>query len=247
MEFQNAISFDPSYPEAHLGLADAFDRQGKTSDAAAERQKAASLRPGSIAPKASCNGRDNPPQARIQWLSEELIVVSSEMAGQLRNEVSGLMSILTRRCLLSSAMVLIAAVCCVGTIRGREDPRDGRHDRKLYADKVRQTYNFAFGEDDISSPGNAAVEGKDFSAGKRLSRRQTTAGTATRRPTTSGARRCTPTPSARRSTAPASISSSAPRASNSPATATVATTRLAFWPARSTPTQPWTAPSTATV
>jgi tetratricopeptide (TPR) repeat protein len=43
VEFQNAISFDPSYPEAHLGLADAFDRQGKTSDAAAERQKAASL------------------------------------------------------------------------------------------------------------------------------------------------------------------------------------------------------------
>jgi protein O-GlcNAc transferase len=44
-EFQNAISFDPSYPEAHLGLADAFDRQGKTTDAAAERQKAASLHP----------------------------------------------------------------------------------------------------------------------------------------------------------------------------------------------------------
>jgi protein O-GlcNAc transferase len=45
VEFQNAISFDPSYPEAHLGLADAFDRQGKTSDAAAERQKAASHHP----------------------------------------------------------------------------------------------------------------------------------------------------------------------------------------------------------
>ena len=43
VEFQNAISFDPSYPEAHLGLADAYDRQAKTSDAAAERQKAASL------------------------------------------------------------------------------------------------------------------------------------------------------------------------------------------------------------
>jgi protein O-GlcNAc transferase len=44
--FQNAISFDPSYPEAHLGLADAFDRQGKPSDAAVERQKAASLHAG---------------------------------------------------------------------------------------------------------------------------------------------------------------------------------------------------------
>jgi protein O-GlcNAc transferase len=46
VEFQNAISFDPSYPQAHLGLADAFDRQGKTTDAAAERQKAASLHAG---------------------------------------------------------------------------------------------------------------------------------------------------------------------------------------------------------
>ena len=45
VEFQSAISFDPSYPEAHLGLADALDRQGNTYDAAAERQKAASLRP----------------------------------------------------------------------------------------------------------------------------------------------------------------------------------------------------------
>ena len=73
------------------------------------------------------------------------------------------MSILARRCLLSSAIVLIAAVCCVSTIRGREDPRAmAANDRKLYADKVRETYNFAFGEDDISSPGNAAVEGKEF-------------------------------------------------------------------------------------
>jgi len=73
------------------------------------------------------------------------------------------MSILARRFLLSSAIVLIAAVCCVGTIRGREDPRAmAANDRKLYAAKVRATYNFAFGADDISSPGNAAVEGKDF-------------------------------------------------------------------------------------
>jgi tetratricopeptide (TPR) repeat protein len=43
VEFQDAIAFDPSYAEAHLGLADAFDRQGQTADAAAERQKAASL------------------------------------------------------------------------------------------------------------------------------------------------------------------------------------------------------------
>ena len=73
------------------------------------------------------------------------------------------MSSLARRCLLSAAIVLIAAVCCVSTIRGREDARAmAANDRKLYADKVRATYSFAFGENDISSPGNAAVEGKDF-------------------------------------------------------------------------------------
>src|SRR5271156_5160063 len=50
---------------------------------------------------------------------------------------------LARLCLLSSVIVLVAAVCCVSTIRGREDPR-------------------AIAANDISSPGNAAAEGKDF-------------------------------------------------------------------------------------
>jgi protein O-GlcNAc transferase len=39
-EFRDALSYDANYPEAHLGLADALDRQGKTMEAAAERQKA---------------------------------------------------------------------------------------------------------------------------------------------------------------------------------------------------------------
>jgi Tfp pilus assembly protein PilF len=34
--------------------------------------------------------------------------------------------------------------------------------RKIYADKVRQTYNFAFAKGNISLPGNAAIEGNDF-------------------------------------------------------------------------------------
>ena len=73
------------------------------------------------------------------------------------------MSVFRRRFLLSSGMVLIAAVCCLSTIRGKEDPSAAaNNDRKLYADKVHQTYNFVFGADDISSPGNAAVEGNDF-------------------------------------------------------------------------------------
>jgi protein O-GlcNAc transferase len=40
VQFRDALSFDASYAEAHLGLANALDRQGKPADAAAERQKA---------------------------------------------------------------------------------------------------------------------------------------------------------------------------------------------------------------
>ncbi|WP_158941589.1 tetratricopeptide repeat protein [Granulicella sp. S190] len=39
-QFHDALSYDASYSKAHLGLADALDRQGKTTDAAVERQKA---------------------------------------------------------------------------------------------------------------------------------------------------------------------------------------------------------------
>lgn len=38
--FQDAIAADPNYPEAHAQLALAYDRQGRTADAAAERRKA---------------------------------------------------------------------------------------------------------------------------------------------------------------------------------------------------------------
>src|SRR6201996_7214275 len=73
------------------------------------------------------------------------------------------MSKLARCCVFSTAILWIAAIFCVGTIRGRQDAgAAAANDRKLYADKVRANYTFAFGENDISSPGNAAVEGKDF-------------------------------------------------------------------------------------
>jgi tetratricopeptide (TPR) repeat protein len=39
-QFRDALSYDANYAEAHIGLADALDRQGKTGEAAAERQKA---------------------------------------------------------------------------------------------------------------------------------------------------------------------------------------------------------------
>jgi len=41
--YQEALHDDPNYVEAHRGLANALERQGKKSDATAERQKADAL------------------------------------------------------------------------------------------------------------------------------------------------------------------------------------------------------------
>jgi protein O-GlcNAc transferase len=41
--FRDALSFDPNFAEAHLGLATALEQQGKTAEAAAERQKAETI------------------------------------------------------------------------------------------------------------------------------------------------------------------------------------------------------------
>jgi protein O-GlcNAc transferase len=43
-DYNEALSFDPNYIEAHEGLAKAFEKQGKTVEAASERQKALALR-----------------------------------------------------------------------------------------------------------------------------------------------------------------------------------------------------------
>ena len=43
VEYRNALSFDANYGAAHRGLADALQLQGKTEEAAAERQKANAL------------------------------------------------------------------------------------------------------------------------------------------------------------------------------------------------------------
>ena len=44
VQFKNALSYDPNYVDAHVGLADALERQGNRMDAAAERQKASDLK-----------------------------------------------------------------------------------------------------------------------------------------------------------------------------------------------------------
>ncbi len=42
-DFRDAVSYDPNYAEAHMGLAKALEQQGKTAEAAIERQKAEAL------------------------------------------------------------------------------------------------------------------------------------------------------------------------------------------------------------
>ena len=53
-QFQTAIAADPDYPDPHLALAEALDRQGHPADAAAERlvarQKAEKLPPAPAKP-----------------------------------------------------------------------------------------------------------------------------------------------------------------------------------------------------
>jgi Flp pilus assembly protein TadD len=64
------------------------------------------------------------------------------------------------------AFILLLTFACMvrlGTTRAGEDSRAAEQAaRKIYADRIRQTYHFAFTKDDISLPGNAAVEGNDF-------------------------------------------------------------------------------------
>ncbi len=44
VQFRDALSYDPDYAEAHIGLANALEQQGHVADAAAERQKAEALK-----------------------------------------------------------------------------------------------------------------------------------------------------------------------------------------------------------
>jgi len=47
-QFRDALNFDADFAEAHTGLANALERQGKTAEAAAERQKAEDLQKDSL-------------------------------------------------------------------------------------------------------------------------------------------------------------------------------------------------------
>jgi hypothetical protein len=58
-------------------------------------------------------------------------------------------------------IVVLAGACSVSLVTSRAQ-QDDTNDRKAYAAKIGATYNFRFGPDKISTPGNAAVEGHDF-------------------------------------------------------------------------------------
>jgi tetratricopeptide (TPR) repeat protein len=56
--------------------------------------------------------------------------------------------------------VIAAGLCAfIGTI---ETGSGQESDRKEYADKIRASYNYRFGTDKLSAPGNASIEGDDF-------------------------------------------------------------------------------------
>ena len=123
-------------------------------------------------------------------------------------------------------MVFAAGLCFfMGTIEAGSNQDTAR---KEYADKVRATYNYRFGKDQLAAPGNASIEGDDFVHPEPFPTRSI-ARIVIRRPTTNGGSRCIPIPFARRSIEPASIFLSGRKASNSHGTAIAATTRLQCW------------------
>jgi Tfp pilus assembly protein PilF len=59
------------------------------------------------------------------------------------------------------AMAGVAATLFI-VLRMSQAQSDQGKERKEYADTIRETYNFRFGNDKLSLPGNASVEGNDF-------------------------------------------------------------------------------------
>src|SRR3984885_9231779 len=59
------------------------------------------------------------------------------------------------------ATIVLAASFCILPMPSQAQS-DQSSERKEYADKIREAYNFRFGKDKLSAPGNASVEGNDF-------------------------------------------------------------------------------------
>src|SRR5580700_8861164 len=58
---------------------------------------------------------------------------------------------------LLGLLLLLATTPFSSRAQSSESP-----ERKNYAEEIRKTYNFLFGKDNLSLPGNAAIEGNDF-------------------------------------------------------------------------------------
>jgi Flp pilus assembly protein TadD len=71
---------------------------------------------------------------------------------------------LRARHILVATATLVAIFCILlrsSSAQSTQDPQQDP-DRRHYSEKVRESYNFRFGPDKISTPGNAAIEGNDF-------------------------------------------------------------------------------------
>jgi Flp pilus assembly protein TadD len=65
------------------------------------------------------------------------------------------------------AEIAAGSLACVALLMGTAQfathaQSDETQARKNYSDKIRETYNFGFGKDNLSLPGNAAIEGNEF-------------------------------------------------------------------------------------
>ena len=67
------------------------------------------------------------------------------------------------RILVSAAVFVASILLLMRTARLTVHTQsDGGLQGKSYSDWIRQSYNFRFGKDNLSLPGNAAIEGNDF-------------------------------------------------------------------------------------
>ncbi|MGB8769690.1 MAG: tetratricopeptide repeat protein [Candidatus Korobacteraceae bacterium] len=67
------------------------------------------------------------------------------------------------RIIVSAGSFVVGLTLLMGTVRFTAHAQsDESQERKNYSDRIWQTYNFRFGKDNLSLPGNAAIEGNEF-------------------------------------------------------------------------------------
>src|SRR5271169_1312714 len=67
------------------------------------------------------------------------------------------------RIIVSTASFVAGFILLMGTVQFTTQAQSNQSlERKNYSDRIWQTYNFRFGKDNLSLPGNAAIEGDEF-------------------------------------------------------------------------------------